>query len=36
MTTPSTSLSTNQSYVQTEFFRPALNYPVHPYDEMLT
>ena len=36
MTTPSTSLSTNQSYVQTELFRPSLNYPVHPYDEMLT
>src|SRR3989440_6715161 len=36
MTTPSTSLSTNQSYVQTELFRPSLNYPMHPYDEKLT
>ena len=31
-----TSTSTNQSYVQTELFRPSLNYPVHSYDEMLT
>src|SRR6266699_5644046 len=36
MTTPSTSLSTNQLYLQTELFRPSLTYPVHPYDEMLT
>jgi long-chain acyl-CoA synthetase len=36
MTTPSTSLSTHQAYVQTELFRPSLNYPMHPYDEMLT
>jgi long-chain acyl-CoA synthetase len=31
-----TTTSTNQSYVQTELFRPSLNYPIHPYDEMLT
>src|SRR6266446_7076958 len=36
MTTPSTSLSTNQLYLQTELFRPSLTYPVHPYDKMLT
>src|SRR5437763_6502181 len=35
MTTPSTSTSTNRSSIQTELFRPSLNYPVHPYDEML-
>src|SRR6266516_5736353 len=35
MTTSPVSRSTNQSYVQTELFRPSLNYPVHPYDEML-
>jgi long-chain acyl-CoA synthetase len=36
MTTPSTSLTTHRSFVQTELFRPSLNYPVHPYDEVLT
>ena len=36
MTTPSTSMSTNQLHLQTELFRPSLTYPVHPYDEMLT
>src|SRR5437879_9678086 len=36
MTTSPVSRSTNQSYVQTELFRPSLNYPVHPYDKMLT
>src|SRR5260370_21732682 len=36
MTTPSTSMSTNQLYLQTELFRPSLTYPVHLYDEMLT
>src|SRR5258706_7211080 len=36
MTTLSTSLSTNQLYLQTELSRPSLTYPVHPYDEMLT
>src|SRR5436305_12225536 len=36
MNTPSTSTSTNRSSMQTELFRPSLNYPVHPYDEMLT
>src|SRR2546427_12666191 len=36
MTTSPVSWSTNQSSLQTELFRPSLNYPVHPYDEMLT
>src|SRR5438876_42297 len=36
MTTSPVSRATNQSSVQTELFRPSLNYPVHPYDEMLT
>src|SRR2546421_12272264 len=36
MTTSPVSRATNQSYIQTELFRPSLNYPVHPYDEMLT
>jgi long-chain acyl-CoA synthetase len=30
------SLPANQSPIQVELFRPALNYPVQPYDEMLT
>src|SRR5438132_14144032 len=31
-----TSTSNSRSSIQTELFRPSLNYPVHPYDEMLT
>ncbi len=35
MTETSTSMSINRSSVQTELFRPSLNYPVHPYADML-
>ncbi len=30
------SLSAGQPYLQAELFRPALQYPSHPYDEILT
>jgi len=36
MTETSTSMSINQPFVQTELFRPSLNYPTSPYAEMLT
>src|SRR5713226_2533888 len=36
MTETSTSMSINQPSVQTELFRPSLNYPTYPYAEMLT
>ncbi len=36
MTEKSTSMSINQPSVQTELFRPSLNYPTYPYAEMLT
>jgi long-chain acyl-CoA synthetase len=35
MTDISTSISTNRSHVQTELFRPSLQYPSHPYAEIL-
>lgn len=35
MTETSTSMSINRSSVQTELFRPSLNYSVHPYADML-
>ncbi len=35
MTETSTSMSMNRSSVQTELFRPSLNYSVHPYADML-
>ena len=36
MTEHSTSTTTNQIHLQMELFRPSLQYPSHPYDEMLT
>jgi acyl-CoA synthetase (AMP-forming)/AMP-acid ligase II len=36
MTHTSTSMSANRPYLQMELFRPSLQYPSHPYDEMLT
>ncbi|TMC92094.1 MAG: long-chain fatty acid--CoA ligase [Chloroflexi bacterium] len=36
MTAMSTSMSTDHPHLQPELFRPALQYPSHPYAEMLT
>lgn len=36
MTEHSTSTTTNSIHLQMELFRPSLQYPAHPYDEMLT
>ena len=36
MTAMSTSVSTDHPHLQPELFRPALQYPSHPYAEMLT
>ncbi len=36
MVDASTSRPASRSYVQTELFRPSLQYPSHPYDEILT
>lgn len=35
MTDPSAAISTGRPFVSTELFRPALQYPVYPYAEML-
>src|SRR5438445_8443620 len=36
MTAMSTSMSSDHPHLQPELFRPALQYPSHPYAEMLT
>jgi long-chain acyl-CoA synthetase len=36
MTDTSSSIFTNRSHIQTELFRPSLQYPSHPYAEILS
>jgi acyl-CoA synthetase (AMP-forming)/AMP-acid ligase II len=36
MTDTSTSISTNRSHIHSELFRPSLQYPSHPYVEILS